>query len=149
MIILYGRTGSGKTEWFRKRYSESRILHASSLQELRQSILSVQSPLLDEVLPTLINSWFDLDVKDILDLAKIDVTIETHFFETSEGIRITVHNGQKFYWGLRNEILLRKIDPRSVVYFPPRKKDHKKRNLVELFGTRYNMIKSQFPELLE
>lgn len=149
MILLYGRTGTGKTSWFIKQNPKHRILHAENLQELRSSIISIQSPLLEEELPTLINTWFDLDVKSILDLAKLDVTIETHYFETGKGIKIIQKGSQKYYWGVRNEMELRRINPKGVIYFPPIHKDKKQMDMIEIFGPLYLRMKAQFPELLE
>ena len=61
MILLYGRSPSGKTTYFRELFNgrETRIIHASDINELRKAIISVQSPL-NENEPTLINTWFDL-----------------------------------------------------------------------------------------
>ena len=147
MILLYGQSGSGKTEYFINKFPKHRILHASSLNQLRRCINSINSPFLDR-LPTLVNTWFDLDVATILDLAKLDVYIEAHYMETPEGIKISMAGKKKHYWGLTNERLLQKINPSYIVFFPPRERNQRKMNMIELFGTRYNWIRSQFPEVL-
>lgn len=70
--------GYGKTTYFLFQHPISRVLQASDLSELRSSILSVQSPFLDP-LPTLINSWFIFDFKDIADLKNINCYLEIHY----------------------------------------------------------------------
>lgn len=149
MIILYGQSGSGKTEWFKKKYDRYKIMHASDIEELRKIIQSSQSSLLDEILPILVNTWFDLDCKDIVDLINIDIIIETHLFETDNNIKTMIENGRKYYWGLKNVEVLRQINSKIIIYFPANKKTNKKKNMLEVFGTRYNWIKSQFPEVFE
>jgi len=146
MILLYGKSGSGKTKYFVDKYPIHRILHASTLSELRTSMVSINSSLIEEK-PTLINTWFDLDISNILDIQWIDVYVEAHYMETPD-LKIMGSGKNKYYWGLKNEKKLQKISPKSLKYFPL-KKDNNKENLMELFGTRYNWIKSQFPDLLD
>lgn len=148
MILLYGETGSGKTQYFLKHNKKYRILHCDNLKDLRTSIISVNSPLIDKK-PTLINSWYDLNMKDIIDLKDYDVTIEAHYYETNNGKKIVGFGNNAHYWGLRNELLFKRIKPRNVVYFPPKKKYNKKMDMIEVFGPLYKMIKNQFPEILE
>lgn len=148
MILLYGESGTGKTQWFLKQNKDYRILHCDNLKDLRTSITSVNSSLIENK-PTLINTWFDLNMKDILDLAKFNVTIETHYYETNKGKKVVGSGKDTHYWGLKNEMLFKKIEPRNVIYFPPKKKNQKKLDMLEVFGALYPMIKSQFPEFLE
>ena len=145
MIILIGQSGSGKTQYFLKQNKEYRILHVDNLKSLRSSIQTIYSPFI-ETKPTLINTWFDLDVSAIIDLKDYDVFIETHYFET-DTIKI-VSKPIKRYWGVYNEVKLKMIKPKSVIYFPPPKTDKRSVNLLELFGTRYNWIKSQLPDIM-
>ena len=149
MIILIGLSGSGKTKYFLEKHPDSRILHADNLKLLRSSIQSVNSMLIEKK-PTLINTWFDLNVSDILDLHNYNVYVETHYFET-DAVKTVNTSNSKRYWGVYNENKLRLINKDSVLYFtPPENRNIKKNvNLMELFGTRYNWIKSQIPEVFE
>lgn len=147
LTILVGVSGSGKTKFFLERFPDARILHASDIKSLRTHIQSVYSPLIEQK-PTLINTWFDLDVSDILDMREYPVYVEIHYMETPE---LKVVGNPKRYWGIVNENILRHLNSKSVIYFPPpaMKRSEKKRKLMELFGTRYNWIRSQFPDILE
>lgn len=145
MIILVGVSNSGKTKFFESRYPDNRILHVTNISALRTYIQSIYSPLIEEK-PTLINVWFDLDISAILDLKDYPVYLETHYMETPE---LKVVGNPKRYWGIYNENKLRLLNSKSVIYFPSPRKSEKKQKLIELFGTRYNWIRSQFPELLE
>jgi hypothetical protein len=145
MTILVGASGSGKTSYFSKLYPDNRILHVSNLSSLRTYIQSVYSPLVEEK-PTLINTWFDLDISDIIDLREYPVYIETHYMETPE---LKVVGSPKRYWGIVNENRLRYLNSKSVIYFPPPKRSERRQKLMELFGTRYNWIRSQFPDIME
>lgn len=146
MIILIGQSGSGKTKYFLNLHKDYRILHVLDIKSLRASIESIYSPFIENK-PTLINTWFDLDISSILDLKNYDVFIETHYFET-DTIKV-VNAPYKRYWGVYNENKLRLLNPKSIIYFPPPRKNRKEVNLLELFGTRYNWIKSQIPEVFE
>ncbi len=146
MTILVGVSGSGKTKFFMDRFPDSRVLHASDIKTLRTHIQSVYSVLIEQK-PTLINTWFDLDVSAILDMREYPVYIETHYMETPV---LKVVGNPKRYWGITNENKLRYLNSKSVIYFPPPKRESEgKQKLIELFGTRYNWIRSQFPELLQ
>lgn len=145
LTILVGVSGSGKTNYFSKLYPDNRILHASNLSSLRTYIQSIYSPLIEEK-PTLINTWFDLDISDIIDLKDYPVYIEIHYMETPA---LRVVGNPKRYWGIANEGKIRYFNSKSVIYFPSPRKSERKQKLMELFGTRYNWIRSQFPELLE
>lgn len=145
LTILVGVSGSGKTKFFLDRFPDSRILHTSDIKSLRTHIQSIYSPLIEQK-PTLINTWFDLDVSAILDMREYPVYIETHYMETPA---LRVVGNPKRYWGIANENRLRYLNSKSVIYFPPPKRSEGKQKLMELFGTRYNWIRSQFPEILE
>ena len=108
MFLLYGKSPSGKTEYFIGKYKEQKvkILHASDIDELRRNIISTDSPLNDP-LPTLINVWYDLDCSEISNMQHYDVYIEAHYFETSSGMMIRQSGSLKYYYGLRNEHLIR------------------------------------------
>ena len=130
LTLLIGTSGSGKTKYFKKLYDDYNIFHADNIKTLRNQIHSVYSSLI-ETKPTLINTWFDLNVNDIIDLKDYeDVYIEIHYMETSQ-IKVVKNNNK------------------SIIYFPPPKSNNKKQeNFIQLFGTRYNWIKSQFPDIM-
>ena len=151
MIILYGRSPSGKTTYFRELFKgrETRIIHASDINELRKGIISVQSPL-NENEPTLINTWFDLDCKEIVRYIHYDVYIETHYFETYQnGIKVVTNGKSKHYFGLYNDHL---IPQSNKKLFIKKSESGKKDNSMEwiiYLGTRYRYMQSMFPEIIK
>ena len=148
LTLLIGVSGSGKTKYFKKLYEDYNIFHADNIKDLRSQIQSIYSPLI-ETKPTLINTWFDLNIADIIDLKNYFVYIEIHYMETPE-LKIVKNGNNKRYWGVYNENKLKMYNNKSVIYFPPPKRNKKKElKLMELFGTRYNWIKSQFPDIIE
>ena len=148
LTLLIGTSGSGKTKYFKKLYDDYNIFHADNIKILRNQIHSVYSSLI-ETKPTLINTWFDLNVNDIIDLKDYeDVYIEIHYMETSQ-IKVVKNNNKVRYWGVYNENKLKMYNNKSIIYFPPPKSNNKKQeNFIQLFGTRYNWIKSQFPDIM-
>lgn len=146
MILLYGRSPSGKTTYFMEQHKdqEVRILHASSLTELRANIASTASIFNDPV-PTLINVWYDMDCSFIADLQHYDVYVEAHYLETPSGLTVRGSGNGRYYYGLKNEMKIRErkqfikngdVKPRSNV------------DWIGVLGTRYNYLKSIFPELV-
>ena len=146
MILLYGKSPSGKTEYFLEKYKgeEVKILHASSLTELRNKITSTQS-LLNDPLPTLINVWYDLDCLQIQDLQNYDVFIEAHYFETATGLMVKGSGNGRYYYGLRNET---KMKERKLFIRKSEAKNQANIDWVAILGTRYNYFKSLFPEIV-
>jgi len=142
MILLYGRSPSGKTEFFLNQFKgkETRILHASSLPELRNHIAMTESPM-EYQLPTLINTWFDLDCKTIRDLEGYEVYIEAHYMENKDDLKEV---GSRFY-GLKNENFIRERKR-----FIQRNKDAKDNyDWISLLGTRYHYFQSAFPDRIK
>lgn len=146
MFLLYGFSPSGKTGFFRSKYpdEETRILHASTIDELRACIASVDNLLLDPM-PTLVNAWFDLDCKQIQDLQDYDVYVEAHYLEGSTGVREVSLKGVRYLYGLRNEHLIEKR--RRFM----RRKDTTYNNTdwIGILGTRYHMFQSAFPDIVK
>ena len=87
MKVLYGY---GKTTYFQSQYPDCRILHASDINELRSSILSLHSFFLPP-LPTLINTWFVFNFSQIDDLKDYDCYIEPHFPPTRTSLNKTTN----------------------------------------------------------
>lgn len=150
MFLLYGFSPSGKTEYFRLQYpkQEVRIMHASSLEELRNCISSVDNMLLDPM-PTLVNTWFDLDCKEISDLQGYDVCIEAHYLETKDGIKEVTSKGIKYFYGLRNEHLL--MDKKRFMRNKNWRNNTSKLKIdwAELLGTRYHMFQGTFSDIVK
>ena len=146
MILLYGRSPSGKTEYFKEQNKgEVRILHASDQEELKKAIISTQS-VFEDPLPTLINTWFDLDCKELIPYQHYDVYIEAHYFETANGLRIVQKSGIKHYYGLVNENL---IKTRKMFLKKERKTAEKRVDWVSILGTRYHYMQSMFSEIIK
>jgi|ABOZ01.1.fsa_nt_gi hypothetical protein len=145
MILLYGRSPSGKTEYFHSQYpnQETRILHASSIEELRNCIASVDS-YMEDSMPTLVNTWFDLDCKEISDLQEYEIYLEAHYLETQDGIREITSGNIKYFYGLRNEHFIKQ---RKIFI---KKKNATKSNVdwIAILGTRYHYLQSAFPEII-
>ena len=147
MILLYGRSPSGKTTYFMKQHKdqEVRILHASTSDELRRAIISSQS-ILNDPMPTLINTWYDLDCKELLPYIHYDVYIEAHYVENTTGIRIVGEGKAKHYYGLKNEYLIK-----TKKMFIKTEKNTGKSNTdwIGILGTRYRYLQSLFPEIIK
>ena len=148
MILLYGRSPSGKTTYFMEQYKdhEVRILHASTSKELIRCIVSSQS-VLEDPLPTLINTWYDLDCKELLPYLHYNVYIEAHYFEnTATGIKMVGEGKSKHYYGLKNEHLIK-----TKKIFIKNERSSKKSNTdwIDLLGTRYRYLQSMFPEIIK
>ena len=147
MILLYGRSPSGKTTYFMEQHKgqEVRILHASSPDELRKAIISSQS-ILNDPMPTLINTWHDLDCKELLSYIHYNVYIEAHYFENTTGIRIVGEGKSKHYYGLKNEHLIK-----TKKMFIKTEKNTGKSNTdwIAILGTRYRYLQSMFPEIIK
>lgn len=142
MILLYGKSPSGKTEYFKSLHTAYKIIHASDINELRNKIVGTES-VFEENRPTLINTWFDLDCKHLLPYLHYDVYIEAHYFETERGLKI-VDKGIKHYYGLYNENLIsnRKMFIRKTT-------NETKTDWIKVLGTRYHALQSAFPEIIE
>ena len=151
MFLLYGFSPSGKTEYFRSQYpgQETRIMHASSVEELRACISSVDNILLDPM-PTLVNTWFDLDCREISGLQDYDVYVEAHYLEGSNGMKEVASKGARYLYGLRNENLIRE-KKRFMGRRDWRNKDAHKLDIdwTGLLGTRYHMFLSAFPDIVK
>ena len=147
MILLYGRSPSGKTTYFMEQHKdqEVRILHASTPDELRKAIISSQS-ILNDPMPTLINTWYDLDCNELLPYIHYDVYIEAHYFENTTGIRIVGEGKSKHYYGLKNEYLIK-----TKKIFIKNDKNTGKSNTdwIDILGTRYRYLQSMFPEIIK
>lgn len=147
MILLYGRSPSGKTTYFMDQYKnqEVRILHASSSDELRKAIISSQS-ILNDPAPTLINTWHDLDCAELLPYVQYNVCVEAHYFENTSGIKIVGEGKNKHYYGLKNEHLLK-----TKKMFIKTEKNSGKSNTdwTVILGTRYRYLQSMFSEIIK
>ena len=147
MILLYGRSPSGKTAYFMEQHKdqEVRILHASSPDELRKAIISSQSILNDPV-PTLINTWHDLDCAELLPYVQYNVCVEAHYFENTSGIKIVGEGKNKHYYGLKNEHLIK-----TKKMFIKNEKNSGKSNTdwIVILGTRYRYLQSMFSEIIK
>ena len=75
MIVLVGKSGSGKTKYFKKQHPDGVEKHASSIEELVGHILATDSPFVEEKAPLLINAWFDLDCENLIPYATKDIYI--------------------------------------------------------------------------
>ena len=146
MILLYGRSPSGKTTYFMKQHKdqEVRILHASTPDELRKDIISSQS-ILNDPMPTLINTWYDLDCNELLPYIHYDVYIEAHYFENTTGIRIVGEGKSKHYYGLKNEYLIKT----KKMFVRTEKSSEKSVEWIGILGTRYRYLQSMFPEIIK
>lgn len=146
MILLYGRSPSGKTTYFMKQHKdqEVRILHASTSDELRKAIISSQS-ILNDPMPTLINIWYDLDCNELLPYVHYDVYIEAHYFENTTGIRIVGEGKAKHYYGLKNEYLIKT----KKMFVRTEKSSEKSVEWIGILGTRYRYLQSMFPEIIK
>jgi len=146
MILLYGRSPSGKTTYFMKQHKdqEVRILHASTSDELRKAIISSQS-ILNDPMPTLINTWYDLDCNELLPYIHYDVYIEAHYFENTTGIRIVGEGKSKHYYGLKNEYLIKT----KKMFVRTEKSSEKSVEWIGILGTRYRYLQSMFPEIIK
>ena len=148
MNLLYGFSPSGKTEYFRSQYpnEEVRIFHASSLQELRNCMATVEDYTL-EFMPTLVNTWFDVDCKGIEDIQDYDVYVEAHYLTLKYGPpkEVTVQ-GRKYLYGLRNENIIR-----NRKRFTRNKTSEFSYNYdwIDILGTRYRMMQGSFPDLIK
>ncbi len=80
---------------------DNRILDAENLEELRIAIAHTSSQL-HEQKPTLINVWFDLDCKKIRDLQGYDATLEIHYEETMDAVKIVTSGKTRRYKGVNN-----------------------------------------------
>jgi hypothetical protein len=155
MFLLYGFSPSGKTDYFRSQYpkQEIRIMHASTLEEMRNCIASVDNMLLDSM-PTLVNAWFDLDCKEISDLEDYDVYIEAHYLESQNGVKEITSKGVRYLYGLRNEHLirqkkrfLRSMDWRKDITY--QQDNQHGIDWINFLGTRYHMFQSAFPDIVK
>ena len=146
MILLYGRSPSGKTTYFIEQHKdqEFRILHASTSDELRRAIISSQS-ILNDPMPTLINTWYDLDCNELLPYIHYDVYIEAHYFENTTGIRIVGEGKAKHYYGLKNEYLIKT----KKMFVRTEKSSEKSVEWIGILGTRYRYLQSMFPEIIK
>lgn len=99
--FLLGRAGTGKTTWFERMNPDNKILNAENLDQLRRMIGGTASQLHVQK-PTLINVWFDLDCKKIKDLQYYDVTLEIHYEETMDNIKIVTQGNTRRYKGVKN-----------------------------------------------
>ena len=146
MILLYGRSPSGKTTYFMEQHKdqEFRILHASTPDELRKAIISSQS-ILNDPMPTLINIWYDLDCNELLPYVHYDVYIEAHYFENTTGIRIVGEGKAKHYYGLKNEYLIKT----KKMFVRTEKSSEKSVEWIGILGTRYRYLQSMFPEIIK
>ena len=146
MILLYGRSPSGKTTYFMEQHKdqEFRILHASTPDELRKAIISSQS-ILNDPMPTLINAWYDLDCNELLPYIHYDVYIEAHYFENTTGIRIVGEGKAKHYYGLKNEYLIKT----KKMFVRTEKNSEKSVEWIGILGTRYRYLQSMFPEIIK
>jgi hypothetical protein len=147
MIILYGRTPSGKTTYFIEQHKnmEVRILHVSDWNELRRAIISTQS-VMNDPLPTLINTWYDVDCKDLVAYQNYELYIETHYFENLNGLKIVGDGKNKHYYGLKNEHLIK-----TKKLFIKKEPLQRKNNVdwIDVLGTRYRYMQSLFPEIIK
>lgn len=151
MFLLYGFSPSGKTEYFESLYpgQERRIMHASSVEELKACIVSVDNPFLDPM-PTLVNVWFDLDCREISSLEDYDVYVEAHYLENQNSVKEVTSRGVRYLYGLRNEHLIRQ--KKRFLSERNRKKEvsHGSETAwIELLGTRYHMFQNAFPEIVK
>lgn len=147
MILLYGRSPSGKTEYFRSQFpiQEVRILQASSIEELRNCIGSSDS-YMEDPMPTLVNTWFDLDCKLIADLQDYNVYIEAHYLELRDGtIREVTSGNRKYFYGLRNENLIKQ----RKMFIKKEKTRKSNVNWIEILGTRYHYFQFAFPDIVD
>ena len=146
MILLYGRSPSGKTTYFMEQHKgqEVRILHASSPDELRKAIISSQS-ILNDPMPTLINTWHDLDCKELLSYIHYNVYIEAHYFENTTGIRIVGEGKNKHYYGLKNEYLIKT----KKMFISNVRNSVKSINWISILGTRHRHLQEMFPEIIK
>lgn len=147
MILLYGKSPSGKTTYFMEQYKdqEVKILHASDFDELRKAMISSQS-ILNDPMPTLINTWYDLDCNELLPYLHYNIYIESHYFENTTGIRIVGDGKNKHYYGLKNENLIK-----TKQMFVRKERFAKKSDIdwIYVLGTRYRNIQSMFPEIIK
>ena len=147
MFLLYGFSPSGKTEYFKSQFpgEEVRILHASSLSELRNCMATVEDYFLDPM-PTLVNVWFDLDCKTIQDIEDYDVYVEAHYLTTHNGPKEVKVKGVRYLFGLRNKHLVKKRK-----HFIKKKENEPTYNYdwIKILGTRYRMIQGSFPETVK
>lgn len=146
MILLYGRSPSGKTAYFmeQNKGQEVKIFHASNLTELIRLIISSESGF-DDPMPTLINTWFDLNCKDILDFKNYDVYVESHYMESGNDLRIVQTYGVKHYYGLANENLI----SQKKLFFKKSKPVKNNVDWISILGTRYHYMQSMFPETIK
>lgn len=103
-MVLYGISGSGKTSYFKNLYPDHPIFHASDMNELRTILLSPFRS--EEEYPFLVNVWFDIDLKKILEFKDMDIFLELHYMEDRYGI---VENQKEHrFMGFKNLNILRK-----------------------------------------
>ena len=140
MIVLVGKSGAGKTAYFRKNNPNGVIRHASSLEELIGYILSNEDPFTEERGITLINAWFDLDCDKLIPYSTKDIYIETHWFETEKGRKPIPK--EKRYLGIKNLDKIRKYA--KVIEFRTEKQDWEDRRLeyIKKYGTVFRYIES-------
>ena len=140
MIVLVGKSGSGKTKYFRGQYPNGVEKHASSIEESVGHIMAKDNPFLEEKAPLLINAWFDLDCEKLIPYAIKDIYIETHWFETEKGRKPVLK--EKRYLGIKNLDKIRKHA--KVIEFRSVKQDWEDRQLeyIKKYGTIFRYIES-------
>jgi hypothetical protein len=140
MIILVGKSGSGKTRYFKKQHPDGVEKHAWSIEELVSYILAKDNPFFEEKAPLLINAWCDLDCEQLIPYAATDICIETHWFETEKGRKPI--KKEKRYLGLKNLDKIRKHA--KVIEFRSEKQDWEDTRLeyIKEYGTVFRYVES-------
>lgn len=140
MIVLVGKSGSGKTRYFREQHADGIEKHASSIEELVGHIHAKDSPFFEEKAPLLINTWFDLDCENLILYAAKDICIETHWFETEKGRKPI--KKEKRYLGIKNLDKIRKHA--KIIEFRSQRQDWEDRRLeyIKKYGTIFRYIES-------
>ena len=144
MIILVGKSGTGKTKYFKNQYPDGIVKHASTMEELVGHIFAQDSPFFEEKRPVLINAWFDLDCENLIRYATKDICIETHWFETEKGRKPIPK--EKRYLGIKNLDKIRKHV--KVIEFRSEKQDwvEKRLEYIKKYGTVFRYIESFLDE---
>lgn len=140
VLLLYGISPSGKTEYFKRNNPVHEIAHASNLSQLRGLISS--SGNVDE--PLLINVWFDLDCLTIKDMIDQDVTLEAHYLSVQGTPKIVSDKNFGHLFGLRNENVI----SNKKMFLRQTSHHISNHNWIEILGTRYRMMRNVFPDLI-
>lgn len=144
MIVLVGKSGSGKTKYFREKCPNGIVRHASSIEELKGYIHTVDNPFDGEEETLIINAWFDLDCENLIPYTDRDIYIETHWFETEKGRKPIPQ--ERRYLGIKNLDKIRKHA--KIIELRSEKQDWEERRLeyIKKYGTVFRYIESFLDE---